>query len=59
LNESPAWLLTLLRVAKSEQMEAALLRGQVTLAATAATVSKEGGRMWQKVARQLEKEAKG
>jgi len=49
--------LTLLRVERRQRLEAALIEGQVTLAAVAATVSKEGGRIWQKVSRQLERES--
>lgn len=49
LDESPAWLLTLLRA----EARAQVLAGDINLATTAATVTKEGGRLWPKLAGEL------
>jgi hypothetical protein len=57
LAESPAWLSLLVKAHSRVQAEAALLDGQVTLASMAATQTKEGGKVWQKLARQLERGA--
>lgn len=59
LAESPAWIALLMEAHEKRRSDQALLEGQVQLAASAAVQTKEGGRLWQKVARRLEKNAAG
>jgi len=56
LSESPAWLRLMMEAHHRLRSEATLLGGQVNLAAMAATQTTGGNRLWQKVARRLERD---
>jgi hypothetical protein len=54
LAESPAWLTLLMDAFEKRRSAQALLEGQVWYAAAAGVQTKEGNRLWQKLARRLE-----